>query len=227
MRVMRESQDEHEQGPTSAMSHAARDPAMLLAVRAHASSEEPVDATLTPAATQHAHRLRSVVAEHYPSLWRFLRRLGVPEADAEDAAQKCLCVLAQRIDDVAPGKDKPFLFAVAVRVAKAMRRERRFATGACDYERLSELPSLGPDAGQQLDERRARVMLDALLAALPLDLRAVFVLYELEELTMAEIARALDLPMGTVASRLRRAREAFEELSRRVRRNTSRKEGRR
>jgi RNA polymerase sigma-70 factor (ECF subfamily) len=209
------------------MSHAARDPAVLLSVRAQASSDEPVEATLTPTATQHADRLRSIVAEHYPSLWRFLRRLGVPEADAEDAAQKCLCVLAQRIDDVAPGKDKSFLFAVALRVAKAMRRERRFAPGAGDDERLAELPSIGPDAGQQLDERRARVVLDALLASLPLDLRAVFVLYELEELTMVEIARALDLPMGTVASRLRRAREAFEELSRRVRRDIGRKEGRR
>jgi RNA polymerase sigma-70 factor, ECF subfamily len=69
------------------------------------------------------------------------------------------------------------------------------------------------------------VVLDALLASLPLDLRTVFVLYELEELTMAEIARALDLPMGTVASRLRRARETFEELSRRVRRDIGRKEG--
>lgn len=207
------------------MSHSARGPAVLLAVRAPASSEGRVEATPTPATAQHADRLRSIVAEHYPSLWRFLRRLGVPEADAEDAAQKCLWVVAQRIDDVAPGKDRPFLFAVAVRVAKAMRRERRFVTGAGDDERLAELPSIGPDAGQQIDERRARVVLDALLASLPLDLRAVFVLYELEELTMAEIARTLDLPMGTVASRLRRAREAFEELSRRVRRDIGRKEG--
>jgi RNA polymerase sigma-70 factor, ECF subfamily len=224
---MRGSQDEHEQGPGSEMSQAARDPALLLSVRAHPSSEEAVEVTSTPVAAQHADRLRSIVAEHYPSLWRFLRRLGVPEADAEDAAQKCLCVLAQRIDDVAPGKDKPFLFAVAVRVARAMRREHRFATGVGDDERLAELPSSGPDAGQQLDERRARAVLDALLASLPLDLRTVFVLYELEELTMAEIARALDLPMGTVASRLRRAREAFEELSRRLRRDIERKEGRR
>ncbi len=222
---MRESQDEHEPVRTNAMSQAARDPAVLPSVRAHLASEEPVEATLKPAAVQHADRLRSIVAEHYPSLWRFLRRLGVPEADAEDAAQKCLCVLAQRMDDVAPGKDKPFLFAVAVRVAKAMRRERRFTTGIGDDEQLAELPSSGPDAAQQLDERRARVVLDALLASIPLDLRTVFVLYELEELTMAEIARALDLPMGTVASRLRRAREAFEELSRRVRRDLGRMGG--
>ena len=205
------------------MSHLARDPALLVSVRGQAPPEGPVDAPIALLPAQRADRMRSIVAEHYASLWRFLRRLGVPEADAEDAAQKCLCVVAQRIDDIAPGKDKPFLFGVALRVAKATRREGHLRGG--DDDRLAELPALGPDAAQELDDRRARALLDALLASMPLDLRTVFVLYELEELTMAEIARALDLPAGTVASRLRRAREAFEELSRRVRRDLGRKGG--
>ena len=64
-----------------------------------------------------------------------------------------------------------------------------------------------------------------MLESLPLDLRTVFVLYELEELTMVDIARALEIPTGTVASRLRRARQAFEKLSRRVRRDRLRKAG--
>lgn len=201
------------------MSQVAPDVALLLSAQEHA----PPGVEPALPATRHADRLRSVVAEHYTALWRFLRRLGVPEADAEDAAQKCLCVVARRIDDVAPGKEKPFLFGVALRVAKAARRERRFGTG--DEECLAEVPSVAPDAGQELDERRARVLLDALLGSLPLDLRTVFVLYEIEELTMAEIARTLDLPAGTVASRLRRAREAFEELSRRLRRELDPKGG--
>jgi RNA polymerase sigma-70 factor (ECF subfamily) len=205
------------------MSHVASDSAVLMPVGAQASDGQ-VEATLTPARAERADRLRSIVAEHYASLWRFLRRRGVREADAEDAAQKCLCILARRLDDIEPGKDKPFLFGVALRVAKATRRERRLAMGTCD-ERLAELPAMGPDAAEQLDERRARALLDVMLASLPLDLRTVFVLYELEELTMAEIARALDIPMGTVASRLRRAREAFEELSRRVRRDVIRSGG--
>jgi RNA polymerase sigma-70 factor, ECF subfamily len=54
------------------------------------------------------------------------------------------------------------------------------------------------------------VLLDAVLATLPPELRQVFVLFELEELTMREIAAALRLPAGTVASRLRRAREMFK-----------------
>jgi RNA polymerase sigma-70 factor (ECF subfamily) len=52
---------------------------------------------------------------------------------------------------------------------------------------------------------------------MPLELRTVFVLFELEEMTASEIAQTLDIPPGTVASRLRRAREIFHEQSRRLR----------
>ena len=157
--------------------------------------------------------MRGIVAEHYAFLWRALRRLGVPEASVEDAAQQVLCVVARRIDDIVPGREKTFLFGVALRVSHAWRRERREVS---DERLVAELPAIGPDAGEELDERRSRALLDALLQSMPLDLRTVFLLYELEEMTMAEIARTLDVPSGTVASRLRRAREAFEALSRRV-----------
>jgi RNA polymerase sigma-70 factor (ECF subfamily) len=51
------------------------------------------------------------------------------------------------------------------------------------------------------------------------DSRAVFMLFELEGLTMVEIAKVVDAPQGTVASRLRRAREHFERESRELSRN--------
>jgi RNA polymerase sigma-70 factor (ECF subfamily) len=59
--------------------------------------------------------------------------------------------------------------------------------------------------------------LDEVLDALPMDLRAPFVLFELEELSTAEIAAMLSVPAGTVASRLRRAREEFRAIVARVR----------
>jgi RNA polymerase sigma-70 factor (ECF subfamily) len=168
-----------------------------------------------------------MVSECYPFLWRSLRRLGVPEADAEDAAQKCLWVTAQRIDDVERGKEKAFLFGSALRISRAFRRERDARRDDGGERALADLPSPGLDPGEELDERRARALLDSMLAALPVDLRVVFILYELEELTMAEIAQMLDLPAGTVASRLRRARAAFETVSRRVQRRLEAREGRR
>jgi RNA polymerase sigma-70 factor (ECF subfamily) len=163
-----------------------------------------------------AERVRAVVRAHYASLWRWVRRLGVPESSAEDAAQQALLVFAQRIGDVEPGREKSFLFGVALRVAQSVRREHRRWSDAGDDGALAGLADSGPDAEEALDDRRARALLDALLDAMPFDLRSVFVLFELEEMTMADIARTLGVPAGTVASRLRRARETFELLSRRA-----------
>jgi RNA polymerase sigma-70 factor (ECF subfamily) len=163
-------------------------------------------------------RVRAIVRRHYASIWRLLRRLGVPEAEVEDAAQKVLSVVARRIDEVAPEHEKAFLFGVALRVARSARRQwQKESRMAGDDDALAELPATSPDPSEALDDRRARAILDGILDAMPLDLRTVFVLYELEEMTMAEIARTLGIPAGTVASRLRRAREAFDAQSRRVR----------
>jgi RNA polymerase sigma-70 factor (ECF subfamily) len=68
----------------------------------------------------------------------------------------------------------------------------------------------GPRADELLDRERARQLLDEALAGMTLEHRSVFVLFEIEELTMAEIAKLLTLPPGTVASRLRRAREEYD-----------------
>ena len=61
-----------------------------------------------------------------------------------------------------------------------------------------------------------RALLDRLLEPLPLDLRSALVLYELEQLTVDEIAELLDVPTGTVASRIRRAREQVVQSKKRM-----------
>lgn len=171
------------------------------------SAAMPVPARVQQA---HAERLHAVVAAHLEAVWRFLRRLGLSHADADDAAQDVMMVLAQKLEAVVPGSEKSFLFGTALRVAMRMRQARARA-GDADDDRLEaqEDPAPGPDALS--DERRAREVLDELLQGLPMELRAVFVLAEVEEMTAAQIAVTLDLPAGTVASRLRRAREIFDE----------------
>ena len=65
-------------------------------------------------------------------------------------------------------------------------------------------------------------MLDEVLQAMPIELRTVFVMSELEELTMAEIAEVESIPEGTVASRLRRARAEFSDQAKRLKARLSR-----
>ena len=157
-------------------------------------------------------RLTRVVSEHFDVLWRFLRRLGIPEADVDDAVQEVILVLARKLEHVHPGAERSFVLNIALRVASGMRRQAK-RRNEVDESSLADMPSQAPDPEASADSARLRVLLNRVLRALPVELSAVLVLYELEDFTMAEIARALDLPPGTVASRLRRARATFEALA--------------
>jgi RNA polymerase sigma-70 factor (ECF subfamily) len=75
-------------------------------------------------------------------------------------------------------------------------------------------PSVCHEHARAASVRRA--VLRAVIDAIPTDLRVVFVLFELEELTLAQIAAMVGIPIGTAASRLRRARESFHGIVRRM-----------
>jgi RNA polymerase sigma-70 factor (ECF subfamily) len=159
-------------------------------------------------------RLRGIIDGYYDFVWRTLRFHGVSDAAAEDGAQQVFCVVAHRLKDIAPGAELSFLYSTALRVASEARRSlrRRPAAGDHDVDTL-EAPLPSPD--HLLDQHRARALLEEILDAMPADLRAVFVLFEIEELTVPAIAALLELPAGTAASRLRRAREEFQSILKR------------
>jgi RNA polymerase sigma-70 factor (ECF subfamily) len=153
-------------------------------------------------------RMRGMVEQHFDFIWRTLRRLGVGEADADDATQEVFLVASRKLDEVAVTKERSFLFGTALRVASTHRRtssRRRESPGGSLDDRTAQ--GLGPD--DMTERHRARRLLDEVLNELDLDVRGVFVLFELEELTAPQIAELLGIPVGTVASRLRRAREVF------------------
>ncbi len=155
-------------------------------------------------------RWRAIVKDHVDFIWRALRRLGVVEADLADAAQQVFLVLARKLSLVHEGSERSFLFQTACRVASGSRRTRtRRREVPDDLLALQSDERPGPDA--DLEARLRRVQLDRILDTLPMELRAVFVLSEIDELTMAQIAELMSMPPGTVASRLRRARAAFSE----------------
>ncbi|WP_437490361.1 sigma-70 family RNA polymerase sigma factor [Sorangium sp. So ce1014] len=172
-------------------------------------------AAVPPESRVAAGRLAALVAEHSAFVWRSLVRLGVPRADAEDAVQQVFLVVARRLGDIELGRESAFLFGTALRVASRARRTQQRRREVLEEEPRDSVDP-APDPEEMMDRARARAALDAILDTMPLDLRAVFVLFELEQMTMANIAVMLELPAGTVASRLRRAREHFQAAVRRL-----------
>jgi RNA polymerase sigma-70 factor (ECF subfamily) len=161
--------------------------------------------------------LRALFDAHYPSIWRLLRRLGVRQAQLDDATQEVFWVAARRLGDIKRGSESAFLYGVALRVAS---QEVRSQAAAMPLAALAEVPPLAderPPADELLADKEARALLDEALAALPLDLRMVLVLHELEGLEVRQIAAIEAIPVGTASSRLRRAREEFSAVAKRMR----------
>lgn len=164
-----------------------------------------------PRATEHTDRLRQLVIDHLDFVWRNLRRLGNSSADADELVQEAFLVASRKLDEIRPGSERSFLLSIAMNIASTRRRSYSREALRIDRSSITCSPEPLPTPEQAVEESEARRELDRILNALPLDLRTVFVLYELEELSTKEISNLLRLKEGTVASRLRRAREAFRE----------------
>ncbi len=159
-------------------------------------------------------RIRRMVGGQFDAIWRTVRFLGVPDSAAEDVAQQVFCIAASKLEEIGPGAERSFLLSTAWRVASEYRRAvlRRPATSDADVDAL-EAPLPSPE--ELLDRKRGRAALQTVLGAMPPDLRMVFVLFEIEELTLPEIASVAGVPLGTATSRLRRAREEFQSIVKR------------
>jgi RNA polymerase sigma-70 factor (ECF subfamily) len=151
---------------------------------------------------------RETYDAHFPHVWHTLRRLGVPEGDLEDAAHDVFVVVHRRLTDFDPARPlRPWLSGIAWRVASDRRRSARARHERVGVE--TEPPDGGPDPERLVQARQARVLVQAALESLDLDRRVVFVMHELDGASVPEIAEALDVPLNTVYSRLRIARERF------------------
>jgi RNA polymerase sigma-70 factor (ECF subfamily) len=154
-------------------------------------------------------RLRPMIERHFDGLWTFCHRLGLADGDIDDAMQEIIFITSERLANIGVESERSFLFATAFRVASELRRKRTSRHEVSEEVLVDRAdPTPGPEV--LLDRVRARALLDRILAGMPIEQRAVFVLYEIEERSMAEISELLALPMGTVASRLRRARAFFD-----------------
>jgi RNA polymerase sigma-70 factor, ECF subfamily len=163
-----------------------------------------------PSDVERKARLEGMIARDYRFTWRLLRRLGVPLHSIDDATQQVFLVAAERLSDIREESERSFAFGTALRVAQSYRRRNVRELAQVTHD---DLTTNEPDPEALFSQRRACEQLDQVLDQMPLELRSVFVLFELEGMTSPEIAQVADLPLGTVASRLRRARERFRQLA--------------
>lgn len=155
---------------------------------------------------------RVVYRDHFQLVWRGLKRLGVTEASLEDAVQDVFLIVYRRWHDFEGRSQlKTWIYGIAVRIAKDYRRAE--ARRSRRVQRLAELTAAEPDStapADQAERREANRLCYRALGSLGDEERAVFVLVELEELSVREVATALQLHVRTCQRRLKSARRTFE-----------------
>jgi RNA polymerase sigma-70 factor (ECF subfamily) len=138
-------------------------------------------------------------------VWRFLKYLGVPKDDLPDACQEVFLIAHRKLPEFrGEATSRTWLYGISLRVAKTWRR-RKLLVPLADEER-----SVGPLQEQEQERRDTHELLCWALDRISEAQREVFVLHEIEELPMIEVAERVDCGLFTAYSRLRLARRALK-----------------
>lgn len=158
-------------------------------------------------------RLERMFRAHHELIWRTLRRLGLSADLAADTTQQAYLIAAERLENIRSGCERAFLFSTAIGLARTnFRRSQR-----CQLQSDMDLHVDPALRSEQVTNRcSAMELMDRVFARTDEDLVTVFVLFELEGLSAPEISQLVNIPVGTVASRLRRARATFRAAARRM-----------
>ena len=156
-----------------------------------------------------AQGFRELFREHAPFVWRVLARHGIAESDLPDLCQEVFVVVHRKLPEF-EGRStlRTWLYGIAVRAAAGHRR--RFSVR---LERPTDAPPTLTDARtpeHSLGATRALSVLDAALSRVSAEQREAFVLFELEEMSLSEVARAQACAQATAFSRVKVARSALE-----------------
>lgn len=149
---------------------------------------------------------------HFGYVWKSLARLGVPEHERRDLTQDVFAVVFRQLARFDPRRPvKPWLFGITFRTALDFRRRRTLSTEPYTGERHGlGSTSVVHDLDESIAHRQGLALIDKFLATLSDEQRAVFVLHDIDGVTVPDIAHALEVPLNTAYSRLRLARGAFE-----------------
>jgi RNA polymerase sigma-70 factor, ECF subfamily len=148
--------------------------------------------------------IEEMFSAHVHFVWRTLAGHGVAAADVEDATQEVFLVAHRRMDDWdhQRASARTWLYSIAVRVAANHRRSRRNV----EPGQPQDEPAFHTDPVASVDRQRLLARVGRVLAAMERDRREVFVLFELEDFSMKEVAEAVGCPLQTAYARLYAAR---------------------
>lgn len=163
--------------------------------------------------------VEQVYRAHGEFLWASLHRLGVRSADVPDALQEVLVVVHKKLDSYrGEGRITTWLFGICLRVAAAQRRRAHVRREELRSDAVdATVPHPGATPEEAALAREGRRQLEEVLDGIEPERRALFVMYELEGFSCAELAELMDVPVGTIHSRLHAARKDFEQSLARVR----------
>ena len=150
---------------------------------------------------------REVFDSHARFVWRSLSGLGVHPADVPDASQQVFLIVHARLqaERIPAAAMRTFAYGVCLRIASDFRRRAHRRRESLSAE-PPELPC-APIQERNVALGEALALLEVTLDRLPAPQREAFVLYEIEELGMSDVARALGCPLQTAYSRLHAARK--------------------
>lgn len=138
---------------------------------------------------------------------RLLARLGVKESEREDLAQEVFLLVSQRLNTFDPDKPlRPWLFAFVFRVASNHRRLRHSKIQFEEIDQNQPDPAASESA---FETKQQQDLVIEVLQTIPFDRRTALIMHDIDGFEGAQIAEILSIPLNTVYSRIRVAREEF------------------
>jgi len=154
----------------------------------------------------------AVYDQYFRFVWTSARRLGVGPEAMDDLVQEVFIVIHQKLATVRqPESLRSWIYGIVRRTVSSHRRSGDKGQAAFSLRaEASDLPAREPSPFDTAEQNSQLELLSSLLAGLSDVKREVFILAELEEMSVPEIAAALEIPLNTAYSRLRHARQEFE-----------------
>jgi RNA polymerase sigma-70 factor (ECF subfamily) len=203
---------------------------MIQPVRRDAGSSAPVSLDLTIWPKRRAEKasvdetgsrpqsqlglFEELILPHLDAAYNLARWLTRNDQDAQDVVQDSYLRAFRFFDGYRGGDGKAWLLAIVRNTCRTWRLRQNRESGSVPFEETAHSGGgLAPDQEQGMVDRERAAVLRTCIEMLPMDFREVLVMRELEEMSYQEIADALGVALGTVMSRLSRARKRLEECA--------------